>query len=195
MSDQVNELDKDRIVIAEAAAEIIRAKSKSGELASREEVLKDLVERRFISGDGDQTGDPMSTMEEALQHNEDLVRVHTATGEEFFFSCHFMTDTYAKMLAQKEGDLLMAIAEIVRENSAIYPRPVPLGAFTGTPFELTEEQIMDYMGQMGESGGYQDIKQTKSSIGTVFLYSDLHLEGSYASMLAEWIDVGQANNP
>jgi hypothetical protein len=42
---------------------------------------------------------------------------------------------------------------------------------------------------------YQDIAQTTSSIGTVFLFSRLHLEPDYASMLAEWIDVGQSKSP
>jgi hypothetical protein len=48
---------------------------------------------------------------------------------------------------------------------------------------------------MAGSADYQDIAQTTSSIGTVFLFSRLYLEPDYASMLAEWIDVGQAKSP
>jgi hypothetical protein len=42
---------------------------------------------------------------------------------------------------------------------------------------------------------YEDIARTTTSIGTVYLYSTRHLEPDYASTLAEWLDVGQANNP
>jgi len=42
---------------------------------------------------------------------------------------------------------------------------------------------------------YQDIAQTTTSIGTIFLYSTRHLDPGHASMLAEWFDVGQFNNP
>ena len=87
------------------------------------------------------------------------------------------------------------MAEIVRENSAIYPRPVPLNIFREPPFDLTQEEILDCLGKMGTQEEYQDITQTTTSIGTVFLYSNQHLDATYASILAEWLDVGQANNP
>jgi hypothetical protein len=48
---------------------------------------------------------------------------------------------------------------------------------------------------MADQKEYQDIQQTTTSIGTVFLFSTLYLEPDYATFLAEWIDVGQVNNP
>jgi hypothetical protein len=42
---------------------------------------------------------------------------------------------------------------------------------------------------------YRDILPTTTSASRIFLYSTLHLEPEYASMLAEWLDVGQFNNP
>jgi len=42
---------------------------------------------------------------------------------------------------------------------------------------------------------YRDIMQTTTSVSGVFLYSTLHLDSEYASMLAEWLDVGQFENP
>jgi hypothetical protein len=42
---------------------------------------------------------------------------------------------------------------------------------------------------------YKDIERLSTSAGTVFLYSTLHLDPAHASMLAEWIDVGQFENP
>ncbi len=87
------------------------------------------------------------------------------------------------------------IAQIVRESSAIYPRPVPLDMFRHSPFDLTPDEIQACLARMASQGEYGDIQQTTTSIGTVFLYSALHLDPDYASMLAEWADVGQANNP
>jgi len=48
---------------------------------------------------------------------------------------------------------------------------------------------------MARQDAFKDIQQTTSSIGTAFLYSTIHLDPDYASMLAEWLDVGQASNP
>ncbi len=90
---------------------------------------------------------------------------------------------------------MLLIAEIVRENSAIYPRPVPLDMFKHSPFDLTLEEIQASLAQMAGRDEYKDINQTTTSIGTVFLYSTSHLDPGYASMLAEWLDVEQANNP
>jgi hypothetical protein len=36
---------------------------------------------------------------------------------------------------------------------------------------------------------------TMTSASSVFLYSTLYLEPAHASMLAEWLDVGQFDNP
>jgi hypothetical protein len=106
-----------------------------------------------------------------------------------------MTETYARLLLQREGDPLQLIAEIVRENSALYPRPFPLGAFERTPFTMTREEIQRCLDQMSCHQAYQDIARTITSAGNVFLYSTLHLDPDYAATLAEWTDVGQHDNP
>ena len=67
--------------------------------------------------------------------------------------------------------------------------------FTHPPFDLTREQVMDSLGRMSGREEYRDIASTTTSASTVFLYSTLHLEPEHASMLAEWFDVGQAQNP
>lgn len=48
---------------------------------------------------------------------------------------------------------------------------------------------------MTGQAGYGDIAQIRTSVGTVFLYSASYLDPAHASMLAEWLDVGQFNNP
>ncbi len=177
-------------------AEIVRGKSQAGELISRNEILQRLLEQGLIKGKEEEVQDILGTLlEKALEENGDLIKLQTGGEEPYFFSSQFMSESYARILVQKRADPMRLIAEIVRENSAIYPRPVPLDMFRHSPFHLTAEEIQAYLAQMAKQDEYGDIKQTTSSIGTVFLYSTLHLDPSYASMLAEWVDVGQANNP
>jgi hypothetical protein len=57
------------------------------------------------------------------------------------------------------------------------------------------EEILACLRQMADREEYGDIQQATTSIGTVFVYSTLHLDRDYAAMLAEWLDVGQFNNP
>jgi hypothetical protein len=106
-----------------------------------------------------------------------------------------MTEAYARILLQNQGDRLRLIAEIVRQNSAAYPRPVPLDLFTHPPFDLTPQEVLNGLEGMSVQDEYGDIEPTTTSTSRVFLYSTLHLDPEYASMLAEWFDVGQSNNP
>jgi hypothetical protein len=179
-----------------AIAEVIRRKSQAGHLISQNEIFHRLLERGLIKGKKEGAQNVLETLlEKALEENEDFIKLHTDGEEPSFFSSQFMSESYARILIQKRADPMLLIAEIVRENSAIYPRPVPLDMFKGSPFDLTLEEIQATLAQMGIRDDYRDIKQTASSVGTVFLYSTLHLDPGYASMLAEWVDVGQANNP
>jgi hypothetical protein len=179
-----------------AIAEIIRGKSQAGQLISQDEIFNGLLERRLIQSRKEEAKNALETLiEKALQESKDVIKLHTEGKEPYFFSSRFMNESYAKILIQKREDPMLLIAEIVRENSAIYPRPVPLDIFKHSPFDLTVEQIQACLAQMAQQDDYMDIQQTTTSAGTVFLYSTLHLDSGYASMLAEWVDVGQVNNP
>jgi len=179
-----------------AIAEIIRGKSQAGQLISQVEIFNRLLERGLIKGRKEGAKNALETLtEKTLQESEDVIKLHTEGEEPYFFSSQFMSESYARILIQKRADPMLLIAEIVRENSAIYPRPVPLDIFKHSPFDLTVEQIQTCLSQMAQQDDYIDIQQTTTSVGTVFLYSTLHLDPGYASMLAEWVDVGQANNP
>ncbi len=115
--------------------------------------------------------------------------------QDYFYSLRSMSDTYAGILAWKAEGPLRLIAEVVRENSRLYPRPVPMMCFMEPPFDLTEDEICECLEALGEGREYQDIVQTITSIGRTFLYSSRHLDPDHAATLAEWIDVGQADNP
>ncbi len=199
MSPWVDNMDggtPERELVVHGAAEFIRANSRAGKLVTGKDILQDLLSRRPLKRDEDEAqGLCKAMIESALEENEDLTRLHMSETDDYFFSSRFMSEAYAKILVQKQSDPLLLIAETVRQNSAIYPRPVPLNAFEETPFDFTREEVQGYLSELIGHDEYLDIKEARTSIGTVFLYSTLHLEPGHASMLAEWVDVGQADNP
>jgi hypothetical protein len=173
---------------------MIRDRSEMGQLAQFEELLTELVENGHVNSETThQRAQLEDAFRQALSENEDIRRLSGRNRIPQYYSSLSLSETYAGILVRKEENSLMA--EIVRENSAVYPRPIPLGIFLEPPFDLTQEEIVEYLKEMGKQVEYQDIAQTTTSIGTVFLYSNQHLDPTYASALAEWIDVGETNNP
>ncbi len=176
-------------------AKIIRERSETGPLVQLEELLTELAGQGLLNSEvaADQRSNFEGVLRQVVIENEDIREISGRNRIPHYYSSLSLSETYAGILVRKKENSL--IAEIVRENSAIYPRPVPLNIFREPPFDLTEEEILDCLEKMGKQGEYQDIAQTTTSIGTVFLYSNQHLDPVYASTLAEWFDVGQVNNP
>jgi len=197
MCPETKETSASRETAILAAAGMIREKSKEGHFVMTEEVLSELLNRGFLDSEkeGGRFVEASSILEETLRRNEDLRERKGQGGVSRYYSSLAMSETYATLLIRKEGDFLLMMAEVIRENSAIYPRPVPLDIFMEPPFDLAREKIFECLKKMGEQAEYRDIAQTTTSVGTIFLYSSRHLDPDHASMLAEWVDVGQANNP
>lgn len=182
--------------ICASILEIVRGGSRTGRLVRAEEILTELRGQQLLeSEDVGLKAHWETILEQVLTENPDLREISGRKRISYFFSVQSMSETYAGILVMKLESPLWLIAEVVRENSRLYPRPVPLDSFREPPFELTQEEIAECLVTMGEQREYQDIAQTVTSIGTPFLYSTQHLEPRYASTLAEWLDVGQANNP
>jgi hypothetical protein len=180
--------------IRPAMAAIIRNRSDTGQLLDFEQLLAELVGQGFLSAEmGPQRSHYEEVFRQVIEENEDIREISGTNGIPHYYSAGSLSDTYARILIRKEENSL--IAEIVRENSAVYPRPVSLNVFEDPPFDLTREQILDCLEAMASQEEFQDILQTTTSIGTVFLYSDRYLDSTYASTLAEWLDVGQVSNP
>jgi hypothetical protein len=181
---------------SQAAIQVIRNRSGQGQLTAEEEILEEILALGLLEED---TANLSASLAEILlsasQAHDDLRTIPIQEGNKRYYSIQFMTEAYARILLQREGDPLQLIAEIVRENSALYPRPFPLGAFERPPFAMTREEIQQCLDQMRCHQSYQDIARTITSAGNVFLYSTLHLDPSYAATLAEWTDVGQHDNP
>ena len=196
MSDRHDISPQTKEAVIHVIAESIRKKSQAGELTSENEIFQELLKQGILKGDREEPQHLFKeALEETLNRYEDLEKLPDKGEGPRFYSSQFMTESYTRILLQKETNLLLLIAEVVRENSAVYPRPVPVDLFGDSPFDLTQGDLQSYLEQMAKEEGYRDIKQTTTSTGNIFLYSSLHLEPDYASMLAEWLDVGQFNNP
>ena len=182
--------------IGQAIAQTIREQSETGQLIPFEEIWTELVRAGHVTQEANsEMTDFKAILGEVVQESADLQEISTENGTAHYYSTRSLRETYAGILITKEEGHLRVIAQVVRDNSKIYPRPVPLDMFTMSPFDLTQEEILDCLAKIGEQEEYEDIARTTTSVGTVFLYSSRHLEPDYAFTLAEWLDVGQVNNP
>jgi hypothetical protein len=187
---------KEREDAVRAIADMIRQESKAGQLISESEIFRRMADQHLLAlPAADPAEEGGNILRKSVEESVDLFELAVEDGSGLYYSSHFMTETYARILLQKQGDPLRLIAETVRENSAAYPRPVPLDIFTQPPFDLTRREVLDHLERMAAEEQYRDILPTTTSASGVFLYSTLHLEPDHASMLAEWLDVGRFNNP
>jgi hypothetical protein len=187
---------REELIPSQLVTRLIRTKSEAGQLVTMKEIVQILGEEPRSWPDREEGSEETlkTIIREALQENQDLAEAQGQEGPRYYSRLYLM-DAYAKLLIRKEGDPLLLIAETVREYSKIYPRPIAKEAFKNSPFELTDEEISICLKKMNKEGQFRDIAETKTSLGNDFLYSTLHLEADHASMLAEWIDVGQYQNP
>jgi hypothetical protein len=189
-------IGKEDEAMTRAIAAHIRKSSEEGQLISEAEILRRVTDPSILtSSPADPAQEVGSILREVVGQSEDLHELSAGDGSRHYYSSQFMTQAYALILLQKQGDPLRLIASIVRENSALYPRPVPLEIFTQPPFSLSRQEVLNDLDRMAAGEEYRDIMPTTTSTSRVFLYSTLHLEPEHASMLAEWLDVGQFDNP
>ncbi|MBI5249360.1 MAG: hypothetical protein HY912_07690 [Desulfomonile tiedjei] len=175
---------------------IIRDSSDSGHLIRADEILSELKGQGLLDSECLEEEAYLKTMlKQALKENRDLKEILGPNGGSHYYSVRSLSETYARILIWKLEAPLCMIAEIVRENSKLYPRPIPISSFSEPPFDLTQESILECLEAMGEDKEYQDIARTVTSVGKAFLYSSRHIDPDHAAMLAEWLDVGQANSP
>ena len=187
---------KEKEAAAITIAGYIRKSSEAGQLISEPEILGRLAEKCILAPSGtDPAQEVGDLLREAVEENEDLHELSARDGSRHYYSSQFMTQAYALILLQKQGDPLHLIASIVRENSALYPRPVPIQISAPPPLAFSLQEVLDGLQPMATEEEYRDIMSATTSASRVFLYSTLHLEPEHASMLAEWLDVGRFEKP
>jgi hypothetical protein len=174
---------------------MIRAKSKAGRLVLAEEIYAEFLKMGILRENEISFAEFETFLKEMVDQNDDLKEIKDGKGISHYYSPRSMVESYAQLIVQRGIDPGILMAEVVRENSERYPRPVPVDLFGDSPFDLTREEISACLKGMASLKEYQDIQQTITSAGRVFLYSRRHLAPDYAAMLAEWVDVGQSTSP
>lgn len=182
----VDNTEKDKVLLV---AEHIRDMSAEGKLTRYED---------FYSEPLSLTEEEVGTLKDRFKDSEDYSDITAIQGSSgtYLYSTNKMTLNYAKLMVRIEDkDLLKTIAETVREESKIYPRPTDAQLFLNSPFNFTDKELIDVLKQIKTKPEYSDIKETRASNDALYIYSDKYLEDGYASYLAEWIEVGQPQNP
>ena len=133
---------------------------------------------------------------EADEAYGDVRALTLSDGSVYLYSERHITANYAALLARmEEDDPLAAIAETVREESRVYPRPTNVSLFTVTPFDMDPSDVEQRVAALLQDPGYDDIRQIRASTGAVYLYSEQYLKGDLARSLVDWQEVGQYENP
>lgn len=185
-----------------ALAESIRAASREERLASREELAAALARLDPTeeegpagrSGETPEAEDLDALLAEALAQDGGLAEIRGEEGQAHYHAPALLSRTYAAILAGKSAPCRL-MADVVRRNSADYPRPVPLDLFEYPPFDMGPEEIQACLRTLAASPDHGDISFTTTSAGTVYLFSTLHLDRRYAGFLAERVDVGLPDSP
>ncbi len=159
---------------------------------SRREMLRNLVSGDIHPSDlksdeqleQDLPGYFEQVLEAALDAELGIYPVMTPQNQRNFYFKPLLSGSYARLLAAKDDEEAL-ICDQIRENSRIYPRPVPAQMFLENPFNIERSHLEDLIESIGQNEQYKDIKFTRTSLGTIFFYSDKYLEDDFADFLAE----------
>jgi hypothetical protein len=128
---------------------------------------------------------------------EDIKTATAATGERFFYSTRHMSDYYALLLARVAAhDPCATIAETVRDESRIYPRPTCVLLFMEKLFGMKEADLKEIVDKALLKPEYNDLKMmVHPATGGVYLYSSQYMDADLAFALMDWQEVGKDANP
>jgi hypothetical protein len=146
--------------------------------------------------------EPFSLSEEELsqvwaefmtdEQYSDIVRTADEhSGKEYLHSQYMLSVAYAKLLLrQQANDPKYLIAEVVRENSEKWPRPIAASFFSETEiFSMTAAEVTKVLTEIAADEAYSDIQSVITSNGAVYLYSDRFMVQPVAERMAQWVEV------
>lgn len=148
---------------------------------------------------------PFSVPEESLQEiverfaeqpdYHDIVVIE-GSRDNYYYSTHSMANNYAKTLVLLiEQDSCKVIAEAVRFECSVYPRPYRKQMLRYMPYCFSDEQIEAALILMKDDPDYQDIQDVSASNNEPYLFSTLSMSYGKAKGLCEWFEVEQHQNP
>ena len=126
----------------------------------------------------------------------DLKSVTACNGEIYLYSDMHMTGKYAALLARAAAsDPCTAIADTVREESRIYPRPTKVDLFKSQVFGIPSGSLEATITWVLKKEEFDDIQKLVHPLtGAVYLYSRQHMTERHASSVMDWLEVGMRNN-
>lgn len=181
--------DNELLIKNKEIALMIKKASKAGQLTDMDTIIN-LTEIKIE--------DSEKIISNLSEENEfiELKIIQDSEGKNYYYSATEMTDKYADiMMGLNNNDFLKLIADSVRYESKVYPRPTYLKQFTSSPYNIEELTLLEILDSINENSDYSDLKYTEASNGVRFIYSDKHMKPGYAKYLAEWIEVKQDEIP
>jgi hypothetical protein len=127
----------------------------------------------------------------------DLKTVTGPRGDAFLHSELFLSGDDACLLAREgAADPCATVAELVREASRLHPRPTRCRPFWARVFGVEPERLAGIVEELLRRPECADIaKLVHPATGAVYLYSTRYLDEARASAIADWEEVGRAENP
>ncbi len=127
---------------------------------------------------------------------KDIAEIASPTGQAYLYSREHMTETYARLLARVEGkDPCSTIAETVREESRIYPRPTRVGLFYAPIFQIDASQMETVVENTLRRPEFKDIAKIVASTGAIYLYSMEYMSAPQAEQWVQWEEVDKYKSP
>lgn len=113
----------------------------------------------------------------------------------YLYDRSIMTDAFAHwaFLAAEDDDVVTFV-DCAREESRVYPRPMPTDMLENDPFRFSAERIERAWEAVRDSGEYPDVERVEASNGDVYYFSTRYLSRVRAAALAEWASVERARN-
>jgi hypothetical protein len=160
-------IDQTKFVISEKVRNDTRDKVLLTTKAALRELCPELPPERFEALLQEMQGEP---------RYQDLKQV-PGCEERYFYSNMYMTDKYAALLARAAGKAPCAVvADTVREESQIYPRPTNVQIFKSQVYGIPHKSIEATIAGVLLDPRYADIRKLlHPGTGEVYLYSAQYL--------------------
>lgn len=122
--------------------------------------------------------------------NADIYWMRDNCGEKLYaYSETYIAKRHAELCIRiADGDYLDIMAETIREESRIYPRPTNLNCFLSFPFEWKQEEVRETAAQLCSSPVHPDIRFFTAADGAVYYLSDRFLSVDKANRIVkQWV--------
>lgn len=186
--------DEDALAAAEAeaaaarlstAVDHVRVESRAARIFPRQHLL----EEPFAYTD-EQVDELLAALSTDESCADIVCTLDERTGAQYLHSTTFLSVPYARLLLRSQAnDPAFMIAQTVRENAEIYPRPTSVEYFEFEPFSLELAEVFAHLTVMESLEEYADIRRVTVSNGMVYLYSDRFMTEPQAQGSAQWEEV------